>query len=59
MAEKNLLPWEQKGCTKGGRGKKEQLVIDKVTMKDSKARLTNLTIGWVDYRMAYDMVQHK
>ena len=58
MAEKNLLPWEQKGCTKGGRGTKEQLVIDKVTMKDSKAHLINLTMRWIDYRKAYGMVHH-
>ena len=45
MAEKNLLSWEKKECTKGGRGTKGQLVIDKATMKDSKARLTNLTRG--------------
>ena len=44
MAEKNLLPWEQKGFTKGGRGTKEQLVIDEFTMKVSKACLTNFTM---------------
>ena len=46
----------KKECTKGGRGTKGQLVIDKATMKDSKARLTNLTMGWIDYRKAYNMV---
>ena len=58
MAEKNLLLWKQKGCTKGGRETNEQLVIDKAPMKDSKARLTNLTMGWIDNRKAYDMVPH-
>ena len=27
-------------------------------MKNSKAHLTNLTMGWIDYRKAYDMVPH-
>ena len=54
----NLLPWKQKGRTKEGKGTKEQLVIDKVTMKDSKAHLINLTMGWIDYRKAYGMVHH-
>ena len=27
-------------------------------MKDSKARLTNLTMGCIDYRKAYDIVPH-
>ena len=58
LAKQDLLPWEQKGCTRGGRGTKEQLVINKATMKDSKARSTNLTMGWIDYKKAYDMVPH-
>lgn len=58
MAAQNLIPWEQKGCTKGGRGTKEQLVIDKAAMKDCKTRSTNLAMGWIDYKKAYDMVPH-
>ena len=27
-------------------------------MKDSKERKTNLVMGWIDYRKAYDMVPH-
>ena len=55
----NLLLWEQKGCGKETRESKDQLIIDKYTMKDCKTRLTNLAMGWVDYREAYDMVPHR
>ena len=58
LAKQDLLPWEQKGCTRGGRGTKEQLVIDKTMMKDSRARSTNISKGWIDYKKAYDMVPH-
>ena len=58
MTEKNLLTWEQKRGTRRGRRTKEQPVIDKATIKDSKARLTNLIMRWIDYRKACDMVSH-
>ena len=48
----------KKSAQKRRKEAKEQLVIDKATMKDSKARLTNLTMGCIDYRKAYDMVTH-
>ena len=52
----NLLPWEQKGCRKGGRGTKDRLLFDKMIMKGCKRRLTSLAVAWVDYCKAYDMV---
>lgn len=58
LDSQSLLPWEQKGCQKGSRGTKDQLVIDKAIMRDSKGRKTNLAMAWVDYRKAYDMVPH-
>ena len=33
----NSLPWEQKGCRKGSRGTKDQLLIDKMIVKDCKS----------------------
>ena len=29
----NMLTWEQKGCRKGSRGTKDQLLIDKLVVK--------------------------
>ena len=48
----------KKSAQKRRKEAKEQLVIDKATMKDSYARLTNLKMRWIDYRKAYNVVTH-
>lgn len=53
----NLLPDEQKGCRKRSRGTKDQLLIDKMILKDAKVG-KNLSMAWIDYKKAYDMVPH-
>ena len=58
LEKTNSLPWEQKRCRKRSRGTKDQLLIDKMIVKDCKRRLTSLAVGWIDYRKAYDMVPH-
>ena len=45
LDEKNLLPWEQKGCRKESRGTKDQLLIDKMIVKNCKRRLTSLGVA--------------
>ena len=47
---------KQKGCRRKSRGTKDQLLIDKVILQDCKKGHKNLTIAWVDYRKAYDLV---
>lgn len=54
----SVMPWEQKGCQRRTRATKDQLIVDNGVMKDCKRRKTNLTMGWVDYKKAYDMVPH-
>ena len=34
LEEKILLTWEQNGCSKGSRGIKDQLIIDKIILKN-------------------------
>ena len=58
LEQANILPWEQKGCRKGSRGTKDQLLIDKMIVKNCKKRLTSLAVAWIDYRKAYGMVPH-
>ena len=53
--EKDLLPDEQKGCWRGARGTKDQLLIDKMIMKNCKRRQIGLGMAWVDYKKAYDI----
>ena len=52
------LPDEQKGCRRNSRGTKDQLLIDKMVMRNCKRRQVNLSMVWIDYRKAYDMVPH-
>ena len=51
-----LLPHEQKGCRNNSRGTKDQLLIDKAILKNCRRRITNLSMAWIDYQKAYDMV---
>ena len=58
LENNKILPNEQKGCKLESRGTKDQLLIDKMILKDCKRRHTNLAMAWIDYRKAYDMVPH-
>ena len=58
LEKTNSLPWEQKGCRKGSRGTKDQLLIDKMIVEDCKRWLTLLAVTWIDYCKPYDMVPH-
>ena len=58
LDRENILPEEQKGCRKESRGTKDQLLIDKMVLKNCKRRQTDLAMGWIDYTKAYDMVPH-
>lgn len=48
-----LVNDEQKGCRKGSRGTKDQLLVDKTVVKNCRRKLTNLSMAWID-----DMVPH-
>ena len=58
LENNNILPNEQKGCKRESRGTKDQLLIDKMELRDCKKRQTNLAMAWIDYRKAYDMVPY-
>ena len=53
-----LLWYEQKGCSLGSRGTKDQLLIDRLMLTDSKNHRKNLFMGWIDFWKAYDSVPH-
>ena len=54
----DLLPEEQKECRKKSRGTKDQLLIDKAVLKEAKKAKRSLSMAWVDYRKAYDLIPH-
>ena len=58
LESNGLLPEEQKGCRKRSRGTKDQLLIDKAVLKQAKRMKHSLSMAWVDYRKAYDLVPH-
>ena len=58
LESEGLLPEEQKGCRRKSRGTKDQLLIDKMILRNCKRRLTGLGMAWIDYKKAYDMVPH-
>ena len=58
LESQKLLPSEQKGCKKNSRGCKEQLMIDKLILKNCKRRKRNLLMTFIDYKKAYDRVPH-
>ena len=58
LEKQELLPEEQKGCRKKSRGTKDQLLIDRMILRNCKRRKTGLSMAWIDYKKAYDMVPH-
>ena len=58
LKDQHLFPTEQKGCKKNSRGCKEQLLIDKMILKNCKRRHTNLSMAYIDYKKAYDKIPH-
>lgn len=53
-----ILPQEQKGCRRGTRGTKDHLMLDKMITKNALTKKKNLSMAWIDYKKAYDMVPH-
>ena len=49
---------EEQPCKREICGTKDQLLFDKTILKDCKKRHTNLSMAWIYYRNAYDLVLH-
>ena len=58
LEEKNTIPHQQKNCRRKCRGTKKQLLIDKMVMMNSKRRKTNLSMAWIGYKKAFDMIPY-
>ena len=58
LDETEMLPEEQNGCKRSSRGAKDQFPVDKTILADCKKRHKNLTMAWIDYKKAHDMVPH-
>ena len=58
LLDNQLLPEEQYGGRKKLRGTKDQLLIDKAILKEVKKSKKSVTMSWIDYKKAYNMVPH-
>lgn len=58
LDENHLLPDEQKGTRKQSRRAHDLLFIDKMVMRNARARNRNLFMAWIDHRKAYHMLPH-
>ena len=58
LEENKVLPEEQKGSRRKCQGMKDQLDIDRCILQNCRKRKTNLSMAWVDYKKAYDVVPH-
>ena len=56
LEEKHLLPAKQKGWTRKSRGTKDQLLVDKLIIKNCKRRKTGLGMAWIDYKKVFGLV---
>ena len=56
IENENLLPEEEKGYRRKSKETKDELLIDKTILKDCIKRRTNIAMGWIDYRKAYDFL---
>jgi hypothetical protein len=59
MEDKSLTRKEQKGCCRGSKGCKDQLLISKTILQECKRRKNNLCMAWSDYQKAFDRVPHR
>ena len=56
LEENKLLPEEQKGSRRKCQGTKDKLAIDRCILQNRRKRKTNVSMVWVDYKKANDMV---
>ena len=58
FGSQNVILVELKGCRENTSGTKDQLLIDKLVLLDSRAKHKNQERLWIDYKKAYDSVLH-
>jgi len=52
------MPKGQKGCCRGLKGCKDQLLISRAILHDCKSRKTNVCMAWTNYQKAFDSMPH-
>ena len=58
MEQQDILTIEQKGCTSGAYGTKDQLLVNKMMLENAQTKHRNLSTAWIDYKKAFNTVPH-
>jgi hypothetical protein len=59
MDDKNLTPKAQRGCCRGSKGCKDQLLISKAILQERKRKKKKkLCMAWIDYQKPFNRVPH-
>ena len=58
VTNKNVLPEEQKALRKGRRGCLDAVAVDGMIVEETKLYSRNLSVAWIDYRKAFDLIPH-
>jgi len=58
IGDRHLIPKEQKGCCRGSKERKNQLLISKAILQEGNSRKKNVCLTWIDYKKAFESVPH-
>ena len=58
LEQKELQPYEQKGCQKGSYECKDQLLINRMIIANCHKKKRSLSTAWIDYRKVFNSVPH-
>ncbi len=58
VEEMGILPLEQKAIRRGRRGCLDALMFDEALVREARRDRRSLSVAWIDYRKAFDMVPH-
>ena len=58
LEQNSLIPEERKGNRRKSRGTKDQLLIDKMMLRNAKRRKTNLHVALIDCKKAFESLPH-
>ena len=56
LIQNSFLPNKWKSSRKESRGTKDQLLVDKVILRNCRIICKGLLVGWIDYKRSFDMV---
>ena len=52
----NIIEDNQRGCKKGAKGCKDQLMLDRCITEDASENEKNLSVAQIDYQKAYNSI---